>query len=541
MTRSVPAALLLLLSATSAFAGDKSGEEVRFALVVGQNLSDRADSSPLRYADDDAVYAHLLFEQAGIKSRLLVTMDPESQRQYPGVKPDGPPTKEHLSAAFGRIRSEMLPHVEAGEVTVFYFFFSGHGNVDHGQGYLVLEGGRLLRSDFSKLVSRSPATQNHVIIDACKSYYMAFEKGPGGRRGPYPEHFVELDETGRSSKNGFILSTSSDRESHEWERYQSGVFSHEILSGLRGGADADGDGAISYAELGAFLAIANKGIANPRYKPNYFVRPPGVFPGDLARTLLRWPPHPSVLVVDMPKMGHFYVEDTRGTRLIDVHPEAGSVIRLHLPSRRPVFIRREGGDLEWVLSEPGPARLSEVPSRPYLRMSRKGALHAALERLFVEPFGPRDVAVYRDEFLRVGQLALSMVEAGKKEMEGNRIAVFERADRRENLMGVLKWTGLGLTLATAGAATVLGILAERDASAAREEFAGTPEWETKTATAQAEALAATITASIAGALAVGTLVFFLVDGSGQGEEDEDVGLSAAPVPGGAMAAVRIAF
>ena len=109
--------------------------------------------------------------------------------------------------------------------------------------------------------ARSPAARNHVFIDACKSYFLAFEKGPGGRRSPYTRSFVDASVPSRLTTTGFVLSTSSDRDSHEWERYQGGILSHELRSALRGGADADGDGRVDYAEIGAFLASRQLSIA----------------------------------------------------------------------------------------------------------------------------------------------------------------------------------------------------------------------------------------------------------------------------------------
>ena len=60
---------------------------------------------------------------------------------------------------------------------------------------------------------------------------------------------------------GLLLSTSSARESHEWSGFESGVFSHEVRSGLYGAADADGDGRVSYAEIAAFPPKTAAGLA----------------------------------------------------------------------------------------------------------------------------------------------------------------------------------------------------------------------------------------------------------------------------------------
>ena len=150
---------------------------------------------------------------------------------------------------------------------------------------MVLEDRRLTRSWLHELLARSPATRNHVFVDACKSYFLAFEKGPGGHESAAPASLLAAGVPSRLANTGFVLSTSSDRDSHEWERYQAGILSHELRSALRGAADADRDGRITYAELGAFLVTANSNIENPTFRPDFMVRAPG---RDLRREVLRW-------------------------------------------------------------------------------------------------------------------------------------------------------------------------------------------------------------------------------------------------------------
>ena len=229
---------LLVLGLRGSYASAQSANDpARFAIVIGQNASDRPQQPRLLYADDDAVATHRLLEQAGVTSVLLVSLDEDSQRLHPELKPAGPPTRDNLLSAFWNLKAQMEKVRSTGQEVEFLFVYSGHGNVEHGEGYIVLEQSRLTRSDlYQEILAESPANRNHVIVDACKSYYLAFEKGPGGERKPYTKHFVEGEGAKRTSNTGFLLSTSSGRDSHEWERFQSGVFSHEVRSALRGGA-----------------------------------------------------------------------------------------------------------------------------------------------------------------------------------------------------------------------------------------------------------------------------------------------------------------
>jgi hypothetical protein len=69
----------------------------------------------------------------------------------------------------------------AGHQAVLYVFYSGHGDVENNRGYVNLTDGRLWREDLLALVGRSRASENHLVVDACKSYYLVFERGDGGK------------------------------------------------------------------------------------------------------------------------------------------------------------------------------------------------------------------------------------------------------------------------------------------------------------------------------------------------------------------------
>src|SRR5437762_3404086 len=73
---------------------------------------------------------------------------------------------------------------------------------------------------------------------------------------------------------GLLLSSSSHRESHEWDGFEAGVFSHEVRSGLYGAADADGDGEVTYREIAAFVARADAAIPNERFRPQVYAHAP---------------------------------------------------------------------------------------------------------------------------------------------------------------------------------------------------------------------------------------------------------------------------
>jgi len=383
--------LMALLSVCVAPERAGAAEVRRFALVIGNNRPESATNETLRYADDDAVETHLLLAQANVDSLLFVTPDAATQGLHPGLAVAGPPRLSEVQRGFATLSRRMAQAAAAGARTEFILFYSGHGDVDGGEGYVVLEGERLTRSRLFDLLARSPASTNHVVVDACKSYFLVFERGPGGRRKAFGGSFAE-NVPAHLGNTGFVLSTSSDRESHEWERYQGGILSHELRSGLRGAADANLDGAVSYAELAAFIETANRAIPNVRFRPDVLVRPPN---RDFERQLLSYGSGAGRLTFAPQAWGHFYVENARGERLLDAHPAPGQRLLLLLPSERPLFVRRDDERAETVISSADDLTVAPLsPTTP--EVAARGALHLALRWIFADPFGDSDVQSFRN-------------------------------------------------------------------------------------------------------------------------------------------------
>lgn len=366
-----------------------------YALVIGVNQPPREGTAPLRYADDDALAMHDLLSQAGVSSELFTVMDEDTRSMFPEREAPPEPTLPALREAFKRTNHAIDHARQAGANVELFLFYSGHGDVAEGEGFVALQKGRLTRSVlFRELLEPSSASQIHVIIDACKSYYLAYGKGPGGERTPFHHPIAGV---GTKNNVGFVLSTSSDHDSHEWERFGAGIFSHEVRSALRGAADVDRDGKITYAELGAFLTVANQTIANPKYRPRFLVKAPGPDPGELEQPILSWQSEYEYRVsVDTPHIGHFYLENTTGMRLLDAHPAAEQTLAVYLPPDRPVFLRLADESEELVIAA-NTVSTSSLSTRP-TEVVRKGALHIAFESLFSKPLDTAAVPAFSRQY-----------------------------------------------------------------------------------------------------------------------------------------------
>ncbi len=423
---------------TSLLVGSTAGEGDLFAIVVGYNESRVSLNATLRYADDDALQYARTFEDLGGEVRLLVELDDESRRLHPVPPEHREPTRANIAAAF----SEFERWRQGRAKSTLYFVYAGHGDVERGEGSLSLKDGAMPRSVFyAEVLDRASADVNHVIIDACKSYFMVFDRSLDGERFHYDQPFAQADILERWPRVGFFLSTSSAKNSHEWEALQAGVFSYELRSAMRGAADADGDEEVSYAEAFAFVRTANQRVRNLKFVPEVMAVPPR------SRAPLVRLGGKRRLTIDR-SLGHrLSIEDVDGIRIADLRN--GFESKLLLPDTITYVLDVDRGT-EYRIPALSVARLSRRrPQRP--RVAPRGAAHAAFEQLFAEPFTPSAA-----ENVNMG-LGLAPTRAKSEVLSPPKVSAWA-------------WAGVGVATALAATGTTLRLYANER----YEEYRVTP-------------------------------------------------------------------
>ena len=370
--------------------------ESRYVLIVAHNKSLDTGVKALQFADDDGARYWELFRGTGAKVTLLSVLDTDTARTHPeAARAARVPWMRTLVKEVGRLAVAIKKDTAAGRKTSFTFIYVGHGNVDKsGEGYVNLQDMRLRRRDFFRVViDRVPATSVHLIIDACKSFFL-LSRGPKGWKddrsgftyGEEVRAFLERNTLEAHPHVGAILSTSGDEEVHEWSAFRSGVFSHQLRSALSGAADINGDGKVEYSEVGAFIAAANYKVAHQRVRVRPFLRPPParrhVALADVARASAG-----VVLELAPGHRGHFSVEDQRGVRRVDLNKSPGRGLRIALvPASYRYFVRR--GDEESVIpaGKRRVVRLASLGARPARARARGSVDSAYHTALFAHPY-----------------------------------------------------------------------------------------------------------------------------------------------------------
>jgi hypothetical protein len=419
-----------------------------FALIVGVNASASPERAPLRYADDDAARYLDLFRALGARSTLLARLDANTRVLHPQAAAEAqPPRLREVRAAVDALARDIAQARSRGVKSTLYVIYAGHGEAREAGVFLTLEDGVLSEGQLlHDVVDRAAADQSHLIVDACNAYLLALPRGPGGDRRPF-KGFVELAAAARAGHTGYLLSTSSSGEAHEWAGFEAGVFSHEVRSGLYGAADADGDGRVSYSEIAAFVHRANAAIASERFRPQVLARPPR--DGDVLLDLR--PRRGTELRFGGDERGaHYLLEDAQGVRLLDFHPTAAAPVHLvRPPGQGALYLRRVADGAERLVPRTdGVVELDRIPVAP-ARSAARGAVHEAFGKLFALPFDAQAVLVWQRERADVEARAESQAAA--------------RADlqRRDQLRRTAGWTALAVGGAAAIAAGALELSAYR--------------------------------------------------------------------------------
>jgi hypothetical protein len=226
----------------------------RWAVLVGVNeYEDKANYGQLHVCAKDV---HAIREQLidggfdPVRIRLLTDETGEL------------PTKANILVAL----KAAAVATELDDLLLFYY--SGHGDEEGGESYLVArDGRRLVLSDTAVPLSRvreivegAPARAKVIVLDACHSGADIGGKGPK----PMSEEFIRR--VFEQAEGLAILASCKQGElSYEWREYERSAFTHFLLEALEGQADRDEKGFITVQDANRHVTNGVKLWASQRY------------------------------------------------------------------------------------------------------------------------------------------------------------------------------------------------------------------------------------------------------------------------------------
>lgn len=347
----------------------------------------------LRFADDDAAAMFALLSPMSHEAELLTVLDATSQAKFPNLASRAhQPSLAELRRLVARWKTQFESDRRAGHEPVLVFFFSGHGSRDGDhKSALVMSDGPLSQDVlYDEILAALPARYVHLLVDAC--YAESVVRPRDAQAAAVDLGVRDLESIAakatlaRFPHVGAVVAASTTERTFEWDVLERGVFTHGLLSGLRGGADVNGDGRIEYSEIDAFLSAANRSVTDPRARLSVVVKPPAVNRRTPLVELSSTKKHATLL--GAPRGGRFYLEDVLGNRVLDAHVEPGFRSTIALPAGK--FFLRVDPDGEATLDLVPGARIELASLALSTATSRsRSSIESAMQTgLFATPFGP---------------------------------------------------------------------------------------------------------------------------------------------------------
>ncbi len=231
-------------------------EGFRVAIVIGSNEGDEGEP-PLEYAESDAVRFHqMLVDVAGVAP----------ERAYLLIDPNAASVRKAIAEVTGRL----LELKDRGPASLIVYV-SSHAD----EQALHLAGTKLPIDELRLLVSDTAAAFRLVVIDACRNKVIARAKG--GR--PGPEVAISLESPARLEGTVWMTAAGEGEPAQEWTYLRGSLFTHHLLTALRGLGDLNGDGVVSLSEAYAYsfgkTVIGSVGSTAGPQRPSFDIKMSG--------------------------------------------------------------------------------------------------------------------------------------------------------------------------------------------------------------------------------------------------------------------------
>lgn len=285
---------------------DDSHSVKRYALLLASNYGGR-ERVTLKYAYDDAnAFTEVLEDLGGlaIQDRRLL-MEPDEAALADAVKW----LSERLAADAGKgLRREVI------------FYYSGHSD----EAGLLPGGRRISYKDVRNMLASLDAEVKIAVLDSCAAGAMTRMKG-----GSWTAPFM-VDQSSDVRGQAILTSASANEAAQESDRIRASLFTHHMVSGLRGAADVDQDNRVTLNEAYRYAyqeTLENsESTSGGAQHPAYDFQLAGA--GDLVLTDLT--DNPGSLVLPPEMEGRVFIRGKSGRLIAEFGKSAGKPLTLGL-------------------------------------------------------------------------------------------------------------------------------------------------------------------------------------------------------------------
>jgi hypothetical protein len=307
-------ALLLSLSSASTlssspFSPTDSSRPVRRFLLAAASNDGGPGRAHLRFSGDDAQGVVSVMKSLGgvLEANTFLVLEPDTG---------------HFLSTLREVSQRMALSRDSGLRVELMLYYSGHSDEDG----LLLGSTRLPYSQLRQVLQNSPAEIRLAVLDACASGAALRAKG-GIRRQAF-----RIEGADRLRGQAFLTSSRAEESSQESDQLKGSFFTQAFLGGLRGAADADGDGRVTlleaynyaYRETVEKTSSTRTGPQHPEFDLDLSGS------GDVVLTDLSQ----AGAVLDLPESlsGHLGIRDSTGADIANIDKTIGRKLSIGLTS-----------------------------------------------------------------------------------------------------------------------------------------------------------------------------------------------------------------
>jgi hypothetical protein len=211
----------------------------RWAVLAGVNQYDDYGELHVCVKDVQAISRRLV--NAGYEPDHLRLLTDNEERL---------PTREEILTAL----QSWADLTEPDDLLLFYY--SGHGEADDQDTYLVARNGRSITlpltavklSDVTVIMRSAKARAKIIILDACHSGANLPGKGAPAMTEEFIRHVFE-----QAEGLAVIASCKQGEQSYEWQEQERSAFTHFLLEALEGQADLDQKNFVTVQDVNRYV------------------------------------------------------------------------------------------------------------------------------------------------------------------------------------------------------------------------------------------------------------------------------------------------
>ncbi len=160
------------------------------------------------------------------------------------------PTRDNILTTLKTVADATQPN------DLFLFYYTGHGDIDEREGYLVAHDGRMANLEdtaisitrIKQIMLGAEARAKVIILDACHGGAALGTKGPRRMSPEFISHVFE-----HAEGIAILSSCKQDQISYEWEEQAQSVFTYYLLEALKGHADYNDKGFVTVADIHRYV------------------------------------------------------------------------------------------------------------------------------------------------------------------------------------------------------------------------------------------------------------------------------------------------